>query len=122
MKTAIPDVKSGHNGKWNVFDIGAEPRQPGDDEENTASNRLAAASPSYPIFWTTPATTTTNAPVGPAIWNGVPPRVRNDDAGDDRSEKPATRDNAARDGQRQRQGKRHHRNGHPGEQVGLGFD
>src|SRR5262245_46916882 len=35
---------------------------------------VAARSPSTPCVWTIPSSTTTNAPVGPAIWTWLPPK------------------------------------------------
>jgi hypothetical protein len=39
------------------------------------ASSVATARPAYPNSATTPATTTTKAPVGPPIWTRLPPKV-----------------------------------------------
>ena len=73
--------------------------------------------PSTPYFATMPATTTTNAPVGPPIWTRDPPSAEIDEAGDDRAVDAGLRRQAGRDGERHRERQRDEADGHARDDV-----
>ena len=67
----------------------------------------------------TPATMTTNAPVGPPIWTREPPSAEIRKPGDDRGDQSLARAGAAGDAERHGQRQRDDRDGEAGDQVGA---
>ena len=74
--------------------------------------------PETPNSVTIPATMTTNAPVGPAIWQREPPERRDDETRDNRGVDAGFRPHAGRDGKGHRQGQGDQTDGHAGDEIG----
>ena len=73
--------------------------------------------PSTPYFATMPATTTTNAPVGPPICDARAAERRDEEAGDDGAVDAGLRRQAGRDRERHRERQRDEADGDAGDQV-----
>ena len=118
MTSAMPLVKPMTTGRGMYRTAVPVPVSAHDDEQHAGHHRAHEQAVDAVASAMMPATTTTNAPVGPPICTYGSAERGDEEAGDDRAVDAGLRRHAGRDGERHRQRQRDQADGDAGDQVG----